>query len=293
MESKELTYEELRKIDVSAHIEKKNNLSYLSWAWAVDTLLQKDSSASWEYKEEKRYGETLMVFCTVTAFGKSRTAQLPVMDYMNKAILNPNAFQVNTAMQRCLAKAIALHGIGLYIYAGEDVPKEDAGPEAPSDEDEWVNTKVRIPAGYWDLSEADKKARLGENRRPGKVAGDFKEGGGWWIFSKKGTDEAFVDELHKAIKARSKPDLQKTNENWSISNEERLEIVRLAKSKNISMPELIAYLKANHGIDGVNHIKKEDYLKISGWVLANGKDSNPLEGEGEGFNAHLNSPEKS
>lgn len=116
-------YNELRKIDVSEHIEKKNNLSYLSWAWAVDTLLQHDPLATWEYKEPAKFGETLMVFCSVTAFGKTMTAQLPVMDYRNKAIPNPDAFSVNTAMQRCLAKAIALHGIGLYIYSGEDLPE--------------------------------------------------------------------------------------------------------------------------------------------------------------------------
>lgn len=115
-------YLELRKIDVSEHIEKKNNLSYLSWAWAVDTLLQQDPNATWEYKEPVKFGETLMVFCSVTAFGKTMTAQLPVMDYRNKAISNPDAFAVNTAMQRALAKAIALHGLGLYIYAGEDLP---------------------------------------------------------------------------------------------------------------------------------------------------------------------------
>ena len=63
-----------------------------------------------------------MVFCKVTAFGKSRAAQLPVMDFRNRAILNPNAYEVNTAMQRCLAKAISLHGLGMYIYAGEDLP---------------------------------------------------------------------------------------------------------------------------------------------------------------------------
>ena len=66
-----------------------------------------------------------MVFCKVTAFGKARTAQLPVMNYRNQAIQNPNAYEVNTAMQRCLAKAISLHGIGLYIYAGEDLPTLD------------------------------------------------------------------------------------------------------------------------------------------------------------------------
>jgi hypothetical protein len=115
-------YLDLRKIDVSEHIEKKNNLSYLSWAWAVDTLLQQDPTATWEYKEPAKFNETLMVFCSVTAFGKTMTAQLPVMDYRNKAIVNPDAFAVNTAMQRCLAKAIALHGIGLYIYSGEDIP---------------------------------------------------------------------------------------------------------------------------------------------------------------------------
>ena len=117
-----MNYTEIRSINVNTHIEKKNGLSYLSWAWAVDQLLLLDSDASWEYGEPRRFGETLMVFCTVTAFGKRRTAQLPVMDYYNRAISNPDAYQVNTAMQRCLAKAISLHGIGLYIYAGEDLP---------------------------------------------------------------------------------------------------------------------------------------------------------------------------
>jgi hypothetical protein len=84
--------------------------------------------ATWSYGQPVLFGETVMVFCTVNAFGKSMTAQLPVMDYRNKAIPNPDAFAVNTAMQRCLAKAIALHGIGLYIYAGEDLPQDDPEP---------------------------------------------------------------------------------------------------------------------------------------------------------------------
>jgi len=125
------TFNDLRSINVNDHTEKKGNLTYLSWAWAVDTLLQRDPTATWEYKEPKQFGDTLMVFCTVTAFSKSMTAQLPVLDYKNKAVINPDAMAVNTAMQRCLAKAIALHGIGLYIYAGEDVPQE----QPASDED--------------------------------------------------------------------------------------------------------------------------------------------------------------
>ena len=118
-------YKDLRQINVSQHIEKKNGLSYLSWSWALDQLLQLDDTATWEYLEPKRFGDSMMVFCKVTAFGKSRTAQLPVMDFRNQAIPNPNAYQVNTAMQRCLAKAISLHGIGLYIYAGEDLPTQN------------------------------------------------------------------------------------------------------------------------------------------------------------------------
>ncbi len=114
----------LAGIDVNGKTEKKNNLTYLSWAWAVDQLLRQDGSATWAYGEPARWGETFMVFCTVTAFGKAMTAQLPVMNHKNQAIANPDAFAVNTAMQRCLAKAIGLHGIGLYIYAGEDMPME-------------------------------------------------------------------------------------------------------------------------------------------------------------------------
>jgi hypothetical protein len=130
-----MNYKELRKINVSDHIEKKNGLSYLSWAWAVDTLLQQDPTATWTYGEPKQFGDTLMVFCSVTAFGKIMTAQLPVLDYRNKAIINPDAMAVNTAMQRCLAKAIALHGIGLYIYSGEDIPESEKVEEVITEKD--------------------------------------------------------------------------------------------------------------------------------------------------------------
>jgi hypothetical protein len=129
-------FAELAKINVNQHTEKKGNLTYLSWAWAVDQLLRLDDAATWEYRwvGDKPYaqiGETCMVFCTVKAFSKERTAQLPVMDHRNKAIANPTAMDVNTAMQRCLAKAIALHGIGLYIYAGEDLPEGEPTPAKP------------------------------------------------------------------------------------------------------------------------------------------------------------------
>ena len=138
-------YTELRKINVNDYIERKNGLAYLSWSWAVDQLLQLDESASWEYSEPRAFGETMMVFCTVHAFGKSRTAQLPVMDFRNKAIHNPDAFSVNTAMQRCLAKAISLHGLGMYIYAGEDLPMVDM-KESEVKEEETIKLKeIKAP----------------------------------------------------------------------------------------------------------------------------------------------------
>ena len=125
-------FERLAALNVNDHVEKKNGLSYLSWAWAWDQLLRQDSTASYTYTEPKTFGgDTLMVYCTVTAFGISRTAHLPVMDHRNKPIPSPDAFAVNTAMQRALVKAIALHGLGLYIYAGEDLPLAETPEPVP------------------------------------------------------------------------------------------------------------------------------------------------------------------
>jgi len=124
-------FEQLAKIDVSKHIEKKANLSYLSWAWALDQLMRVDPKANWLFNDPIMFGETMMVSCTVTAFEKAITMHLPVMDHRNQAIKQPDAFQVNKNMMRCLVKGIAAHGLGLYIYAGEDLPYSEpvAEPE--------------------------------------------------------------------------------------------------------------------------------------------------------------------
>lgn len=134
------SYTDLRGVDVSKYIEHKEikgrKLSYLSWAWAVDQLLQRDPNASWSFqmfdlvsddgvKVQRPYCPMpvgYMVFCTVNAFGVTRTAQLPVLDHRNSAVENPDSFDINVSMQRCLAKAISLHGLGINLYAGEDIP---------------------------------------------------------------------------------------------------------------------------------------------------------------------------
>lgn len=122
------TFKELRTINVNEHIEKKGNLSYLSWAWAVDYLLQEDPTATWGFHEPTYFGETVMVSCTVEAMGKSMYMHLPVMDHKNNAVKNPDSRKISDAMMRCLAKCIATFGIGLYVYAGEDLPHVEEEP---------------------------------------------------------------------------------------------------------------------------------------------------------------------
>ena len=120
-------YVKLAAIDVSDRIEKKQNLSYLSWPYAVDQLMRHDPQANWEFHPPEMYGETMMISCTVTAFGKPIKMHLPVMDNRNNAIKNPDAFAVNKNMMRCLVKAIACHGLGINVYAGEDLPLDEDG----------------------------------------------------------------------------------------------------------------------------------------------------------------------
>jgi hypothetical protein len=129
---------DLLKLNVNEHTEKKGNLTYLSWAWAWDLALKADEQATYKVEMfgDKCYMDingTAMVFVTVTIFGKSMTCQLPVMDYKNKAILNPDAFAINTAIMRCMTKALSLHGLGLYIYSGEDLPEEGVSKIKPTD----------------------------------------------------------------------------------------------------------------------------------------------------------------
>jgi hypothetical protein len=130
---------DLLKLNVNEHVEKKQNLSYLSWAWAWAEALKADPAATFEVKTFKHdaYTEvpymavngTAMVWVTVTLFSKPMTCFLPVMNHRNQPIQNPDSFQVNTAIMRCMTKGLALHGLGLYIYAGEDLPEDSQKEE--------------------------------------------------------------------------------------------------------------------------------------------------------------------
>ena len=113
----------LSAIDVSKNIEKKGNLSYLSWAYAWGTLMKYYPDASYCYFEPNiDQNGTVEVEVELTVDGITRRMWLPVMDNRNKAVVNPTSRDVSDARMRCLVKCIAMFGLGHYIHAGEDLP---------------------------------------------------------------------------------------------------------------------------------------------------------------------------
>jgi hypothetical protein len=133
-EEKKLNYfEQLNNINVQDKIEKKNGLSYLSWAFAWEQLKIKHPKAQYKVYERENGiiywtdGKTAWVKVSVTVDDIEHIEYLPIMDYKNKSIPvdQVSSFNVNTSIQRALTKAIARHGLGLYIYAGEDIPSAE------------------------------------------------------------------------------------------------------------------------------------------------------------------------
>lgn len=169
---------ELNNVDCSEKVEHKNGLSYLSWAWAWGELKKRYPSATytvyenaqgWNYHTD---GRTAWVKTGVTVEGVEHIEMLPVMDHRNRSIPveSLTSFDVNKAIQRSLTKAVARHGLGLYIYAGEDLP-EEAGKIITAEqakELEELAKKARVkPESVWraygcrkaaEMREADYKA---------------------------------------------------------------------------------------------------------------------------------------
>ena len=143
MSSKQNVFETWNKVDVSQYTEKKGKFNYLSWSYAVRELLKVCPTATWEIHTFKnvdgtdqpymKNGTGAYVQVSVDVEGVVRTQIHPVLDHRNQTIPEPNAFEVNTSIQRCLAKAIALHGLGLYIFAGEDLPEGSEITKAETD----------------------------------------------------------------------------------------------------------------------------------------------------------------
>jgi hypothetical protein len=170
-----MTPSDLLKINVNEHTEKKNNLTYLSWAWAWSEVLKVDPSANYEVAQfthpdnpnlhvpYQDIGGSCIVWVSVTIFGKTVKVQLPVLDYRNKCIAAPNAFDINTSIMRCLTKGIAMHGLGLYIYAGEDLPMDaesEAKPEPVKVKPVSADTGKPAAEVSVDTGNADANAQL-------------------------------------------------------------------------------------------------------------------------------------
>lgn len=135
-------FETLNNINVNGHTEKKNGLTYLAWAWAWGEVKKAYPDAIYTVYENEigrpwfDDGRTGWVKTGVTIEGIEHIEYLPVMDFKNKSI-PANAitsFDANKTVQRSLTKACARHGLGLYIYAGEDLPEADKPKDSPEPE---------------------------------------------------------------------------------------------------------------------------------------------------------------
>lgn len=136
-EKQKSVFETLNAINVNDKTEKKGNLTYLSWAWAWGEIKKAFPDATYTiYERETQYGPvnyftdgvTCWVKTGMTINGLEHIEMLPVMDFSNRSVplAKLTSTDVNKAIQRSLTKAAARHGLGLYIYAGEDLPEEEA-----------------------------------------------------------------------------------------------------------------------------------------------------------------------
>jgi len=135
----------LSEVNVNKDKERKGRFDYLSWADAWKHVQQNTESATYELHDDVVYPDNSReVRCSVTIDGISHMMWLAVMDNNNRAIKNPDARAINDARMRCLVKAIAMHGLGLYIYAGEDLPDVTAQQPAPKKEPPKKNPDISV-----------------------------------------------------------------------------------------------------------------------------------------------------
>lgn len=155
MEEKKSTFAVLNPINCNDKTEKKNGLTYLSWPWAwgiAKTYFPDanytiyENADGWNYHTD---GRTCWVKTGVTIGGQEHIEYLPVMDTRNRSIPfeQVTSFDVNKAIQRSLTKALARHGLGLYIYAGEDLP-DAADDEACAEAKPAPKKAARKPMTY-------------------------------------------------------------------------------------------------------------------------------------------------
>lgn len=169
-------WETLSKIDVSSKIEKKGNLSYLSWAWAWGTLKSHYPESHYAFRDTVFLPDgtvEVWVDMTVVDGEKSQTHEmwLPVMDNRNNAIQNPDARKISDTRMRCLVKAIAMFGLGHYIYAGEDLPGSE--PEGQSKPVSTSNTQDQGDDKPWYNDFEDHRQLMIDRMKDGENPDDI------------------------------------------------------------------------------------------------------------------------
>lgn len=163
------TFETLRTINVNEHAEKKNGLTYLSWAWAWDEVKSRfpdtrytihENADGWNYFTD---GRTCWVKTSVTipddqGAPETHSLTLPVMDFKNNSIPleKVTSFDVNKAIMRCLTKNLAMFGLGLYIYAGEDLPDDGSEEPTPSKKPQNAPQRTKASSEVKDTTETTK-----------------------------------------------------------------------------------------------------------------------------------------
>lgn len=158
----ESVFDVLNAINCNEHIEKKNGLSYLSWAWAWSICKKHFPNAFYTIYERENGipyftdGKTAWVKTGVTINGQEHIEYLPIMDFKNLSIPleRVTSMDMNKAIQRSLTKALARHGLGLYIYAGEDLPDGEVAQTPKIEKEAWLRqvdelkTKAECKS-YW------------------------------------------------------------------------------------------------------------------------------------------------
>lgn len=153
-------YEKFSKIDLSAVVEKKMSLTYLSWAKAWDIVMQHYPESNFEILEPVRLDDGSMeVWVSVTIDGHTRKMWLPVMDNKNNSIIKPTSRQVSDARMRCLVKCLAMFGLGLYIYQGEDLPRQDEPADVMT-----AIKEIMTQNSLQDLTQAFKRLTKGHSK---------------------------------------------------------------------------------------------------------------------------------
>lgn len=244
-----MKFEELSKISVNDHTENKNGLTYLSWTWAWSEIKKQCPDASYEilkfennlpyvYDENTGY----MVFTKVTIDDKTYEMWLPVMDGNNKAMLNhsynykvkeykdgkwtggyveksvepASMFDINKTIMRCLVKNIAMFGLGIYIYAGEDLPE-----------------------GYEISKEEAKKIIVSYGKHAGKTLGEIaNEDKNYlmWMVSQETTKQSLKEAISKLL---SLPTEEESKERLALMND----INNLVLDTDTDFDELKKYFK--------------------------------------------------